>query len=296
MKGLEPVEGDIGDQKAAPGGARRRDALGRRGAYGDVKLDENRQAIADVYVKKIVADKSGDGVPDVQTIARIPDVDQTFGGAFSRRTPPPDRENPKCEKGSAAAVGGQRRGGRASAAARPMAAPATSAEAAAPILRLRGVGRRFGGVIAVCGVDLEVRPGERRAILGPNGAGKTTLFNLISGEFPPTAGSVELFGDDVTALPARKRARLGLSRTFQTSRLFRGLTVEDNLYLAVLGVHDGHFRLLRRPVDARAARARARDGRGRRAGRASSRRSSPSCRTASSASSRSAWRAPPTRS
>jgi len=130
-----------------------------------------------------------------------------------------------------------------------MAAPASSAEGAAPILRLRGVGRRFGGVVAVSGVDLEVRPGERRAILGPNGAGKTTLFNLISGEFPPTAGSVELFGRDVTALPARTRARMGLSRTFQTSRLFGGLTVDDNLYLAVLGVHDGHFRLINRGED-----------------------------------------------
>ena len=130
-----------------------------------------------------------------------------------------------------------------------MAAEATSADTAAPILRLRGVGRRFGGVVAVSDVDLDVRPGERRAILGPNGAGKTTLFNLISGEFPPSAGSVELFGDDVTALPARKRARRGLSRTFQTSRLFGGLTVDDNLYLAVLGVHDGHFRLINRGED-----------------------------------------------
>ena len=130
-----------------------------------------------------------------------------------------------------------------------MAAPASSAEGAAPILRLRGVGRRFGGVVAVSGVDLEVRPGERRAILGPNGAGKTTLFNLISGEFPPTTGSVELFGRDVTPLPARTRARMGLSRTFQTSRLFGGLSVDDNLYLAVLGVHDGHFRLINRGED-----------------------------------------------
>ena len=130
-----------------------------------------------------------------------------------------------------------------------MAAPATSTERAAPILRLAGVGRRFGGVHAVRGVDLEVRPGERRAILGPNGAGKTTLFNLISGEFPPTAGSVELFGRDVTREPARKRARLGLSRTFQTSRLFLGLSVEDNLYLSVLGVHEGHFRLIKNQRD-----------------------------------------------
>jgi branched-chain amino acid transport system ATP-binding protein len=125
-----------------------------------------------------------------------------------------------------------------------MAAPATSAERAEPVLRLRGVGRRFGGVHAVSDVDLEVRPGERRAILGPNGAGKTTLFNLISGEFPPSSGDVELFGTDVTGLPARKRARMGLSRTFQTSRLFLGLSVEDNLYLAVLGVHDGHLRMV----------------------------------------------------
>jgi len=129
-----------------------------------------------------------------------------------------------------------------------MAARAISADVA-PILRLRGVGRRFGGVVAVSGVDLEVRPGERRAILGPNGAGKTTLFNLISGEFPPTGGSIELFGRDVTPLPARTRARMGLSRTFQTSRLFGGLTVDDNLYLAVLGVHDGHFRLINRGED-----------------------------------------------
>jgi len=114
---------------------------------------------------------------------------------------------------------------------------------------LSGVGRRFGGVHAVRGVELEVRPGERRAILGPNGAGKTTLFNLISGEFPPTTGSVELFGVDVTRAPARKRARMGLSRTFQTSRLFLGLSVEDNLYLSVLGVHDRHFRLVKNKQD-----------------------------------------------
>jgi branched-chain amino acid transport system ATP-binding protein len=131
-----------------------------------------------------------------------------------------------------------------------MATAAPSAERAEPILRLRGIGRRFGGVIAVAGVDLTVRAGERRAILGPNGAGKTTLFNLISGEYPPSTGTVELFGRDVTTAPARTRARMGLSRTFQTSRLFGGLTVEDNLYLAVLGVGDGHLRLVKTGADA----------------------------------------------
>src|SRR5262245_24890021 len=85
-------------------------------------------------------------------------------------------------------------------------------------------------------------PGERRAILGPNGAGKTTLFNVISGDLTPTTGAIELFGADVTALPARRRARLGLARTYQKSRLFPGLSVEDNLYLATLGVERGHLR------------------------------------------------------
>ena len=139
-----------------------------------------------------------------------------------------------------------------------MADVAPTTESAEPILRLRGVGRRFGGVHAGKDVDLEIRPGERRAILGPNGAGKTTLFNVISGEFGPTSGSIELFGRDVTSEPGRKRARLGLSRTFQTSKLFLGLTVEDNLYMAVLGARDGHLRIVRSRKDAQ-MRERARE-------------------------------------
>jgi branched-chain amino acid transport system ATP-binding protein len=136
---------------------------------------------------------------------------------------------------------------------------AAATESAEPILRLRGVGRRFGGVQAVRGVDPDVFPGERRAILGPNGAGKTTLFNLVSGEFPPTAGSIELFGRDVTRQPARKRAHGGLTRTYQTSRLFLGLNVEDNLYLAVLGVRGSHLRPMRLPDRDGPMRARARE-------------------------------------
>ena len=128
-----------------------------------------------------------------------------------------------------------------------MAVAAQIDESAEPILRLRGVGRRFGGLQAVSGVDLDVRPGERRAILGPNGAGKTTLFNVIAGEFPPTTGTIELFGTDVTYLPARTRVGLGLTRTYQTSRLFLGLPVEDNLYLSLVGVRGGHYRPIIRP-------------------------------------------------
>jgi branched-chain amino acid transport system ATP-binding protein len=119
---------------------------------------------------------------------------------------------------------------------------AIHADGVAPALRLRGVGRRFGGLHAVRDVNLEVRPGERRAILGPNGAGKTTLFNVVAGDLPPTSGSVELFGRDVSDEPARKRAKLGLARSYQQSRLFLGLTVEDNIYLAIVGVRGGHLR------------------------------------------------------
>jgi branched-chain amino acid transport system ATP-binding protein len=125
------------------------------------------------------------------------------------------------------------------------------------VLSVRGLNRRFGGVVAVSDVDLEIAPGERRAVLGPNGAGKSTLFNLIAGADRPTSGSIEIFGSDVTHLGARRRTRMGLSRTFQTSRLLTGLTVADNLYLAAIGVDGGRFRLLRTGRDA-AARDRAR--------------------------------------
>ncbi|MBV8945522.1 MAG: ABC transporter ATP-binding protein [Solirubrobacterales bacterium] len=133
-----------------------------------------------------------------------------------------------------------------------------TATAAAPMLRSRGLSRYFGAVPALHGVDLEVLPGERRAILGPNGAGKSTLFNLIAGDLAPSEGTVELFGRDVTVLAVRKRARLGLGRTYQTSRVLGGLSVEDNLYLAVLGARRGHLRLLRGGSE-RAIRKRARE-------------------------------------
>jgi len=131
-------------------------------------------------------------------------------------------------------------------------------ETAEPILRLRGVGRRFGGLDAVSDVDLDVGHGERRAILGPNGAGKTTLFNVISGDMPATSGTITFLGQDDGALPAAGRAQLGMGRTYQKSRLFLGLSVEDNLYLAVLGTRGGHMRMVRKGVD-REMRERARE-------------------------------------
>jgi branched-chain amino acid transport system ATP-binding protein len=127
---------------------------------------------------------------------------------------------------------------------------AAAAPSVAPILRLRGVGRRFGGVHAVADVDLDIVVGERRAILGPNGAGKTTLFNLIAGDFPPTTGTIEVLGTDVTHLPPRTRPSLGLSRSYQKSRLFGGLTVLDNLMLALRGKRGGRLRWYRGRADA----------------------------------------------
>jgi len=132
-------------------------------------------------------------------------------------------------------------------------------EPAGPILRLRGVGRRFGGLDAVRDVDLDVAHGERRAILGPNGAGKTTLFNAISGDVPQTSGTIEFLGQDIGHVPAPGRTRLGMGRTYQKSRLFAGLTVEDNLYLAVLGSREGHMRLVRRRKADGEMRERARE-------------------------------------
>ncbi len=126
---------------------------------------------------------------------------------------------------------------------------AVSTESAEPILALRGVGRRFGGLDAVSDVDLDVAHGERRAILGPNGAGKTTLFNVISGDIPATSGTITFLGQDVGEIRAPGRTRLGMGRTYQKSRLFLGLSVEDNLYLSVLGTRGGHRRVWRTPAD-----------------------------------------------
>jgi branched-chain amino acid transport system ATP-binding protein len=126
-----------------------------------------------------------------------------------------------------------------------MNANSISLAGAAQALKLEGVGRTFGALVALHEIDLEVAAGERRAILGANGAGKTTLFNAITGDFPPTSGRIRFFGETVTNLPAHERIRRGLRRTYQTPMLFRGLSVLDNLYLAARGVAQGRFSLIR---------------------------------------------------
>jgi branched-chain amino acid transport system ATP-binding protein len=110
-----------------------------------------------------------------------------------------------------------------------------------PILSLDHVGVRFDALKAVDDVSLKVGRGERRAIIGPNGAGKTTLFNAITGVVPPTSGRIAFEGRDITALPPHRRARLGISRTFQITNLFPGLTVQQNMALALRGLTERKF-------------------------------------------------------
>jgi len=100
-----------------------------------------------------------------------------------------------------------------------------------PLLSIDGVTLAFGGVKALSGVSFDVAPGSITAVIGPNGAGKTSLFNTISGFYRPTSGSVRYQGQDITRLPAPKRARMGLGRSFQNIALFRGMTVLDNIKL-----------------------------------------------------------------
>lgn len=102
-------------------------------------------------------------------------------------------------------------------------------------LRVDDVSKHFGGLKAMRNVSLTLGAGERISVIGTNGAGKSTLFNCIAGTFPATHGRIELFGEDVTRLPAAKRARKGLARTFQTSRLFEQLTAAENISIALGG-------------------------------------------------------------
>lgn len=104
---------------------------------------------------------------------------------------------------------------------------------AAPVLETRGLTVRFGGHVAVDDVSCRFRAGELTAIVGPNGAGKTTYFNLISGRIPPTSGEVLLEGEEITRLSVAARTRRGLGRAFQLTSLFPGLSVFENVRLAV---------------------------------------------------------------
>ena len=101
------------------------------------------------------------------------------------------------------------------------------------LLQVEGASKRFGNLVAIDNVSLTIEPGELRAIIGPNGAGKTTFFNLVSGLFVPTAGSIRFEGYDIAPLGPDERVRRGMSRTFQITEIFPELSVADNIRVAV---------------------------------------------------------------
>jgi branched-chain amino acid transport system ATP-binding protein len=110
-----------------------------------------------------------------------------------------------------------------------------STAAASPgeiLLRGRGITRRWGGLVAVNDVSLELWRGALHAVIGTNGAGKSTLINILSGEFPPSAGRVELLGQDITAWSQPRRARAGLGRSYQRNTIYPSFTVLENCRLA----------------------------------------------------------------
>lgn len=100
-----------------------------------------------------------------------------------------------------------------------------------PVLECKSIKRRFGGLVALTGVDLQIQAGEIFGLVGPNGSGKTTLTNAITGFYPPNEGSIYLQGRNITGLLPHKIAGLGVARTFQNLALFNGLTVLDNILL-----------------------------------------------------------------
>jgi branched-chain amino acid transport system ATP-binding protein len=105
------------------------------------------------------------------------------------------------------------------------------------LLKIERLRKSFGGIEAVYDVSIDFLKNQLRAVIGPNGAGKTTLFNLVTGAFPPTSGSIEFKGDDITGLSPPEIFRRGIVRTFQISRVFPSLTVLKNVSIAAQGRH-----------------------------------------------------------
>lgn len=106
--------------------------------------------------------------------------------------------------------------------------------ATAPALEMRDITVRFGGIVALNKVNLTLAAGSVHALIGPNGAGKTTLVSVLSGERRPNAGTVSMDGADISGLSALRRARLGLTRTYQLTALFQGMTLRENLLLSLV--------------------------------------------------------------
>ena len=108
-----------------------------------------------------------------------------------------------------------------------------------PLLSVENLVKRFGGIKATDNLSLDVASGQLHAIIGPNGAGKTTLISQLTGQIRPSSGSIRFAGQDITRLPAHRRSRLGLARSFQITSLLPDFTAADNVALAAQA-HDGH--------------------------------------------------------
>jgi branched-chain amino acid transport system ATP-binding protein len=113
------------------------------------------------------------------------------------------------------------------------------------MLEVRGLTKTFGALRASDGIDFDVREAETHAVIGPNGAGKTTFIGQIAGNLRPDAGSIVFAGEDITALPAPRRARKGLARSFQITSIYKEFTALENVALAVQGCSGHSFRFWR---------------------------------------------------
>jgi branched-chain amino acid transport system ATP-binding protein len=123
----------------------------------------------------------------------------------------------------------------------------------APLLEVAGLGKRFGGFVALDGIDLSIAPGERVGLIGPNGSGKSTLVNCLSGTLTNEIGTVKFDGNDLAGLPAHKRTRMGLARSFQLPRPFSSMTVAGNVRVPLIYAVNtrGHGRLSEDDIAAR---------------------------------------------
>ena len=122
---------------------------------------------------------------------------------------------------------------------------------AAPLLRVAGLGKSFGGVKAVDGIHFDLAPGELLALIGPNGAGKSTTFNMVNGQLRADAGSIQLNGHELVGRKPREIWRQGVGRTFQIAETFASLTVVENVQMALLSQDSKLFSMWRRATDYR---------------------------------------------
>jgi branched-chain amino acid transport system ATP-binding protein len=123
-----------------------------------------------------------------------------------------------------------------------MTAPASGQ---GPVLVLENVAKRFGPIEVLAGINLQLNRGEKRALIGPNGAGKSTLFNLISGRFAPSSGVIRLGERRIDGMPAHQLNRMGLSRSFQITQVFGGMSLYENIYMAVMSRYGKRWSFLR---------------------------------------------------